>query len=588
MTRRAAARARRARRRRARPRPRSRWRARSAPRSSRWTRCSSTGGWTSARRSRRPRSAPRAPPPDRRRGAVRAVLASRGSRSCAREALRRDRGRGRRRRCWSAGRASTSGRSVDDLEFPGTDPGTRAELEDEAARARRRASVRASRASIDPVAAARIEPANVRRTVRALEVAARSPDARSRRSPRPGSATRPSASAPRGSGLSRELLAAADRGPRALAMIERGVARRGARRWSSAGSVAGSPPRQAIGYAELARHLRGEMTLEEAIAGTVKRTRNLARRQLAWFRRDPRIRWFDAERRGAMAALDADPGVPTAVGGRVSDELRSRSTRGPGNDFVMVVDLDDERPTRSRNGRRAVRSAVRGRRRRRDPARPRGAGRRSFVMDYRNADGSRARDVRQRDPMRRRARARPRPRRGTGVRHRDARRHRGGSACTRTRARSTASTVEMGTPGFTKAAIPMRGPAWETFLGQPFDVGSGLTLHGERACRWATRISCCSCEEDPERVHVEHIGPALEHHELFPERTNVEFAAVLDGRDRGARLGAWRRARRWRAAAARAPSPSRRTRRGWRRATRSCGSPGARSRSSAGRTARSC
>ena len=37
-------------------------------------------------------------------------------------------------------------------------------------------------------------------------------------------------------------------------------------------------------------------------------------------------------------------------------------------------------------------------------------------------------------------------------------------------------TVEMGVPGFTKASIPMRGPAWETFLGQPFDVGGGITL----------------------------------------------------------------------------------------------------------------
>src|SRR5206468_7941183 len=37
-------------------------------------------------------------------------------------------------------------------------------------------------------------------------------------------------------------------------------------------------------------------------------------------------------------------------------------------------------------------------------------------------------------------------------------------------------TVEMGTPDFTKAAIPMRGPAWATFRVEPFDVGGGLTL----------------------------------------------------------------------------------------------------------------
>ena len=51
---------------------------------------------------------------------------------------------------------------------------------------------------------------------------------------------------------------------------------------------------QAIGYAELARHLDGRLSLEEAVEATVRRTKNLARRQMAWFRRDPRIRWFDA------------------------------------------------------------------------------------------------------------------------------------------------------------------------------------------------------------------------------------------------------------------------------------------------------
>jgi tRNA dimethylallyltransferase len=57
---------------------------------------------------------------------------------------------------------------------------------------------------------------------------------------------------------------------------------------------------QAIGYAEMARHLRGEVSLEEAVAGTVRRTTNLARRQMAWFRRDPRIRWVAAGAGGAM------------------------------------------------------------------------------------------------------------------------------------------------------------------------------------------------------------------------------------------------------------------------------------------------
>ena len=61
---------------------------------------------------------------------------------------------------------------------------------------------------------------------------------------------------------------------------------------------------QAIGYAEFARHLEGELSLEEAVAQMVKRTRELARRQMVWFRRDPRIRWFAADEHGAAGIVD--------------------------------------------------------------------------------------------------------------------------------------------------------------------------------------------------------------------------------------------------------------------------------------------
>ena len=37
------------------------------------------------------------------------------------------------------------------------------------------------------------------------------------------------------------------------------------------------------------------------------------------------------------------------------------------------------------------------------------------------------------------------------------------------------------------------------------------------------------CDDDLARYHVAHIGAALEHHELFPERTNVEFVHARDG-----------------------------------------------------------
>jgi tRNA dimethylallyltransferase len=59
-----------------------------------------------------------------------------------------------------------------------------------------------------------------------------------------------------------------------------------------------------IGYAELARHLEGGLALSEAIALTGKRTKALARRQLAWFRRDPRIRWVEATEAGALPRVN--------------------------------------------------------------------------------------------------------------------------------------------------------------------------------------------------------------------------------------------------------------------------------------------
>ena len=86
----------------------------------------------------------------------------------------------------------------------------------------------------------------------------------------------------------------------------------------------------------------------------------------------------------------------------------------------------------------------------------------------------------------------------------------------------------------------MFGAAWETFLGQPFDVGGGLTFPAS-ALSMGNPHLVVFVDEDPDRYHLEHIGPALEHHELFPERTNVELARVADGERACPRMGARRR-----------------------------------------------
>jgi len=61
---------------------------------------------------------------------------------------------------------------------------------------------------------------------------------------------------------------------------------------------------QAIGYKEIAAALRGEITLEHAVYLTKKASRNLAKRQLTWFRRDPRVIWLAAEGETAQSLAE--------------------------------------------------------------------------------------------------------------------------------------------------------------------------------------------------------------------------------------------------------------------------------------------
>ncbi len=75
------------------------------------------------------------------------------------------------------------------------------------------------------------------------------------------------------------------------------------------GLAQGRTASRAIGYPEVTAHLAGELSLEEARERTVVATRRFARRQDAWFRKDPRIHWvrFDDPDRlaGALSAVSA-------------------------------------------------------------------------------------------------------------------------------------------------------------------------------------------------------------------------------------------------------------------------------------------
>ena len=189
---------------------------------------------------------------------------------------------------------------VDDLEFPGTEPAVRGALEDEA-EALGPERMYGRLAELDPVAASRIEPANVRRTVRALEVAAITG--------RPFSSFAASWEVydPDRVRVVGVRSSADDLGARIAARVDAMLAAgwlEEVRSLVAAGFGGWLTASQAIGYAELARHLAGELDLEDAVRQTVARTRTLARRQMAWFRRDPRIRWFDVGPDGATAVVD--------------------------------------------------------------------------------------------------------------------------------------------------------------------------------------------------------------------------------------------------------------------------------------------
>jgi tRNA dimethylallyltransferase len=180
--------------------------------------------------------------------------------------------------------------AIDDLEFPGTDPGIRARLEEELS-ATGPAPLYERLRNLDPAAAENILPSNGRRIVRALEVI--------ELSGRPFSATMPSFDAIYDSvQIGVEV-------PRPV--LDERIELRVGRMWEAGlvdevralvaeGLAEGRTASRALGYAQVLRFLDGEWTEEQARAETVRATRRFARRQESWFRRDPRVVWlpFDA------------------------------------------------------------------------------------------------------------------------------------------------------------------------------------------------------------------------------------------------------------------------------------------------------
>ena len=177
---------------------------------------------------------------------------------------------------------------LDEFAFPGTDPAVRAELEAELSEQGSLAMYERL-ALLAPEAAAEMQPMNGRRIVRALEVIALTGSYRAtlpeHRYALPGvvqvglAIDRPEMDARIDArvdemwakGLVAEVAALAERGLRE-----------------------GRTASRALGYQQVLAYLDGRCTEEQAAKDTAAGTRRFARKQLGWWRRDPRIVWVDA------------------------------------------------------------------------------------------------------------------------------------------------------------------------------------------------------------------------------------------------------------------------------------------------------
>ena len=177
---------------------------------------------------------------------------------------------------------------LDDLSFPETDQSVRLELE-KLAEEIGAAQLHQRLAKLDPAAALAIPAENIRRVIRALEVIEITGKPFTANLPRAGSTKYPEAKL-FGLEVERENL-------------DQRINRRVEKMWGqgfveevktliSATGGMGKTASQAIGYRQIISYLKGEISENEAKELTKVATRQYARRQETWFKRDERITWL--------------------------------------------------------------------------------------------------------------------------------------------------------------------------------------------------------------------------------------------------------------------------------------------------------
>jgi tRNA dimethylallyltransferase len=209
------------------------------------------------------------------------------------------------------------------LSGPSGDPAVRAQLRAQAACAGS-AGLHARLRELDPTSADRIRPGDLFRIIRALEL--------HELAGKPASAMRPglwdlsedAASACLLLVLMRdrqELYRLID--ARAERMWEAGLLRE-TRTLLDAGYAADLRPLQALGYRQAVAVLQGRIGEAEAVADMQRATRNYAKRQVTWFRREPAAEWVTVEGDEWVEALAAAVLARLAHSGAAAEPLRDR------------------------------------------------------------------------------------------------------------------------------------------------------------------------------------------------------------------------------------------------------------------------
>jgi len=168
------------------------------------------------------------------------------------------------------------------------DPGLRRTLTEQAAKGEV-AELYQELAKVDPAAAQKIDPRNVRRVIRALEVtrSAGIPFSQLQQKKAPPFQTLIIGLTAARDELYRRIDARVDE------MMARGLVDE-VKNLVNMGYGLNLPAMSGIGYLQIGRHLQGELSLAEAIQQIKYGTHRLARHQYNWFRlNDNRIHWFE-------------------------------------------------------------------------------------------------------------------------------------------------------------------------------------------------------------------------------------------------------------------------------------------------------